>query len=231
MTGGLPETRDGRAPMTYKQNRQYSGGASDWKVARIIDAMIIGIDKEIDDPIVGRIPARAPLPLEQAARAVGLRLKKARQLQQEPEFRSALEACRATWELGSVAMALSIRDDPNNAPKERIRAAEFLRGPRPAAGVQVNVNQNNQTSADPHPAGYVILFGAAAANRRRQSMRKRSMHHRAAIRVILPAMSSANAGRPRLCGHRAGSKKPREHGVTRRRAQAGLLSQTPSRSS
>jgi hypothetical protein len=55
--------------------------------------------------------------MRQGARACGLRLKKARQLQLEPEFKAALEACRATWELGSVKTALSIRDNPDNTRK------------------------------------------------------------------------------------------------------------------
>jgi len=49
-------------------------------------------------------------------------------------------------------MALEIRDDRTARPKERIRAGEFLRGPKAAPGVTVNVSQVNATA----PAGYVI---------------------------------------------------------------------------
>ena len=67
-------------------------------------------------------------------------------------FRTATESYRATLEPGNLAMALEIRDDRTARPKERIRAGEFLRGPKAAPGVTVNVSQVNATA----PAGYVI---------------------------------------------------------------------------
>jgi hypothetical protein len=64
-------------------------------------------------------------------------------------------------EPGNIAMALSIRDDTAQPAKERIRAGEFLRGPKPLAnGVQVNVTQNN--SGQPQLAGYVIRLSDPA---------------------------------------------------------------------
>jgi hypothetical protein len=116
--------------------------------------MLCGIDEPIVDNVVGPISAHVPLSLEQAARFVGMRLRRARALRMTPEFcehmRMATANYRACLEPGNIAMALEIRDDRGNKAKDRIKAGEFLRGPREAsAGVQVNIN--NQATP-----GYII---------------------------------------------------------------------------
>lgn len=96
--------------------------------------------------------------------------KRARMLQQDAAFQSAfktaVEAYRATLEPGNLAMALEIRDDRLAKPKERIRAGEFLRGPKAAPGVTVNVQQNN---GQPQRAGYVINLGTPLGEIERES--------------------------------------------------------------
>ena len=69
----IPEIRGGgHLPMGAARNT-WGRHAIDWTTVRMIEAMIIGIDTEIDDPVVGLIPANEPLTLEQAARAVGMK--------------------------------------------------------------------------------------------------------------------------------------------------------------
>ena len=118
----LPELRDdGHLPILYRQNNQYSGGASAWKVTRLNDALTIGIDKEIDDPHIGLIPANVPLDSRQAARALGLSLKTARKIQLEPAFKTAfsaaIEIVRACAEPKNLMIAAEIRDDPEQPVK------------------------------------------------------------------------------------------------------------------
>jgi hypothetical protein len=125
-----------------------------YKTSRLIQSMLVGVYVEFDD-----FPPKTPLPLDVAAKAVGMRLRRARALQQDNTFISALkaatEAYRTSLEPGSIAMAVEIRDNRSNAPKERIKAAEFLRGPKAVPGVVINNNlqQNNMSHS---PAGYVI---------------------------------------------------------------------------
>lgn len=98
--------------------------------------------------------------VEVAARVTGMSVKRARRLQTDPNFvaalKSAVEAYRKTLEPGSIAMALSIRDDPTCTPKEQIKAAEFLYGPKAAPGVVINNNLQQNNNLDRYPAGYVI---------------------------------------------------------------------------
>jgi hypothetical protein len=73
-------------------------------------------------------------------------------------FDSVLAGYRASLSPGNIAVALRIRDDESVEPKARLKACEYLDGPRPLAnGVQVNVTQNN--SDQPRLAGYVIRLG------------------------------------------------------------------------
>jgi hypothetical protein len=57
-------------------------------------------------------------------------------------------------EPANLAAAAEIRDDKTMGPKARLQAIDRIRRPRPVAGVQVNVQQNNggQTTILP---GYV----------------------------------------------------------------------------
>lgn len=139
MTDFSSPLRDGaHLPSSYPKGKQYNRewvGISPWKAWKIIDRMILGIPKSIEDKVIGTIPAGRPLTLTQAARANGLLMKGVRRLAADADFqrafREAVEAYRATLEPGNIAMGLQIRDDPASTAKERIRAGEFLRGPRP----------------------------------------------------------------------------------------------------
>jgi hypothetical protein len=147
------ELRNGRLPMgparAGRNNR-----AVDWKTTRLIQAMVVGIAEPIEDNVCGLIPAGKPLSFREAARAIAMSVRRARALQQEPAFQSALktavEAYRACEE---PAMAASIRDDRLARSRDRLNAIETIRGPRPVPGVTVNVQQNN---GSPAPAGYVV---------------------------------------------------------------------------
>jgi len=135
--------------------------------------LVIGLETEVEvagarepkkDGIPGgysrkMLPANTPLSIEDAARASGVNLKKARALQLDPAFgeaiKSAVETRRQCLEPRVLAMAVEIMDDRSNPPKDRIRAGQCILGPKPVqGGVTVNVAQQN--NVDPHPAGYVI---------------------------------------------------------------------------
>ena len=58
----------------------------------MIDRMICGIDEPIEDKVCGVIPAHVPLTLEQAARSVSMRLKRARELRMTPDFCEAMNS-------------------------------------------------------------------------------------------------------------------------------------------
>jgi len=153
----LPQlTEDGRLPIKTTRGQQYSpGGVTDWKAQRLIDCMVIGVETEIDDKIVGLIEPNTPLPLEKATRACGLRLKRARALQQDPSFQkafaAAVETVRQCHEPKNIAIAAQIRDNPSARDRDRVNAIQCLRGPKAAPGVVVNVQQNGG-----QPAGYGI---------------------------------------------------------------------------
>jgi hypothetical protein len=128
---------------------------------------------------------RPPMSLEIAARFVGMRVTRARWLLTTPEFRSAfdtaIEAYRATLEPGNLAMALRIRDDATQRARDRLKAAEFLRGAKPAAAATVvSVTQNNTA---PAIAGYVLNLGVP--------MRE---HEKAIAGEIIDAPAPGNVG-------------------------------------
>jgi hypothetical protein len=120
----------------------------DWKSAKMMHAMLAGIEAPIEDNVVGTIPAGVPLRLEQAARAVGIRLRRARKLQMEPDFceemRKATANYRACLAPENIAVAREIRDDKLVKPKDRIKAMEFLQGPQPGrAGTTVTIQNTS----------------------------------------------------------------------------------------
>lgn len=141
----------------------YHGHVPAWKIWRYIDALVIGISEPVDDKIVGFIPANVALPMEQAARAVGVYLKKARALQLDPEFGEELDRAyelrRQCLKPRVLAVAVEIMEDRGQPAKARLQAGQCILGPKPSApSTIVNVQQNN---AGPAPCGYVVnLTGA-----------------------------------------------------------------------
>lgn len=162
MTDTLPKLYAGFLFHVWPAKGQYYGRIPAWKVWRYLDARVVGIAEEINDEIVGVIPAGVGLEPYQAGRAVGVYLKKVRELEIDPAFEKELERSRAehkkTFEPRVHKVAFEILENPTNKPKDRLEAGYMLLGPKPAPGVQVNIQQNN---ASPAPCGYVINLGEA----------------------------------------------------------------------
>jgi hypothetical protein len=160
----LPEIRAGRLPTGPRRSGKTKIG-TDLKTRELIHAMIVGLDHPIEDSAIGHIPAGVPLDVKQAARAVGMKVRRGRLLLEDPVFRAAfktaVEAYRESLEPGNLRVGLELRDNQLQPGKVRLRAAEFLRGPRPVQGVTVNVQQNN--GGAPTLPGYIIRLDGPAA--------------------------------------------------------------------
>jgi hypothetical protein len=130
--------------------------------AEIARLMVYGLPHE--ETILGKtIRPDWPLTLEQAAKFVGYRTKRARSyLDNLPEFsthrRQLLDGKRSAELPRSLATAIEIRDDPGeNLAADRtvrLKAIGVIEGREGNGGVVVNVNQqNNVATITP---GYVI---------------------------------------------------------------------------
>jgi hypothetical protein len=133
------------------------------EIARL---MVYGLPHE--ETILGKVVKPDwPLTLEQAAKFVGYRLKRARtHLDNLPEFsthrRELLDGKRSAELPRSLATAIEIRDDPgeNSAADRtvRLKAISVIEGNEGKGGVVVNVNQtSNVATITP---GYVIRLPA-----------------------------------------------------------------------
>ena len=154
----IPEIRGGgHLPMGAARNT-WGRHAIDWTTVRMIEAMIIGIDTEIDDPVVGLIPANEPLTLEQAARAVGMKPSRARRLWPEPAvqgaYETAIDAFRKSQDPKNMKVCIEIRD-PDEKARDRLKAIQVLEGAKPVA-VTAITNHYTQNNVAVAPAGYVI---------------------------------------------------------------------------
>ena len=134
----------------WKNNR-----ALDFKSHRLIQCMLVGAAAAVEDSWFGTIPAHVPLPVEHAARVVGMRVKRARRLQLDPSFRSALrtalDGLRESEEPANFAAALAIRDHKDSPPRLKLAAIDTLRGPAPVA-VRTRMNaKRQQDSQNEHP--------------------------------------------------------------------------------
>jgi hypothetical protein len=113
------------------------------------------------------IPADWPMSLEQAARFVGYRIRKARRLASTEEFirfrGSLLRGVRESEGPRNLATAIKIRDDKDDGSAAtktvQLKACTFIEGPPEKPGVGVNVNQ--QTNVAAISPGYVIRLPAA----------------------------------------------------------------------
>jgi hypothetical protein len=132
------------------------------EIARL---MVEGLPNE--ETILGsHVSAGWPLTLEQAARFMGYRLKRARNvLDANPAFNSyrskLLEARRRAEQPRNLVTAIAIRDDAGDATAAtktvRLKAAAFIEGnDKPG----VNVIVNNQTNIAAISPGYVIRLPA-----------------------------------------------------------------------
>jgi hypothetical protein len=135
-----------------------------------------------DETIDGKlVKADWPLTLEQAARFVGYRCRKARSyLDNLPEFsayrRELLEGRRKSEAPRNLATLIEIRDDPGEGfaadRTVRIKAVAAIEGRPDGASVTVNVNQ--QTNVAQIQPGYVIRLPALKADRDAPAIEQRS---------------------------------------------------------
>jgi hypothetical protein len=133
--------------------------------------MVYGLPHE--EVILGKtIKPDWPLTLEQAAKFVGYRLKRARtHLDNLPEFsthrRELLDGKRKAELARNLQTFIEIRDDPGEGfaadRTVRLKAAQAIEG-RPD-GTSVTVNVNNQTNIAAITPGYVIRLPALKADR------------------------------------------------------------------
>jgi hypothetical protein len=138
--------------------------------AAIARLMVFGLQAE--ETIDGKlVKADWPLTLEQAARFVGYRCKKARNyLDNLPEFstyrRQLLEGKRKAEAPRNLATLIEIRDDPGEGfaadRTVRIKAVAAIEGRPDGPNVTVNVNQ--QTNVAQIQPGYVIRLPALKAD-------------------------------------------------------------------
>jgi len=136
------------------------------EIARL---MVYGLPHE--ETILGKtIAPNWPLTLEQAAKFVGYRLKRARaHLDPNPTFRGfageLLQQRRKAEMARNLMTAIEIRDDPgeNSAADRtvRLKAISVIEGSESKSGVVVNVNQ--QTNVATITPGYVIRLPASRA--------------------------------------------------------------------
>lgn len=108
-----------------------------------------------------------PKTLEEAARQVGYKLRRARSyLADHPPFnacrRGLLKALRESEHGRNLATAIAIRDDEGDGSAAtktvQLKACAFIEGPPEKANVTVNVNQ--QTNVAAISPGYVIRLPA-----------------------------------------------------------------------
>jgi hypothetical protein len=152
-----------QVPITVERPRlapppsQFSELSEDYQI--IIGLMVHGLDEAGD--IGGRhIEAGVPLTLEEAAKAVGVRLRRAREIAVSEIFMAALNkevaALRNSERPKNLLVAKQIRDDEGDGSAAtktaRLKAIAAIEG-RENAGTTVNVQVNNQTAISP---GYVI---------------------------------------------------------------------------
>ncbi|MGB7973337.1 MAG: hypothetical protein WCF81_03075 [Roseiarcus sp.] len=136
--------------------------ADEEKIARL---MVYGLPA--DEIILGKlVKADWPLTLEQAAKFVGYRLKRARtHLDSLREFstlrRELLDGKRKAELARNLETLIQIRDDPGESLAAdrtvRIKAVQAIEGSDGKASVTVNVNQ--QTNVAAITPGYVIRLG------------------------------------------------------------------------
>lgn len=128
---------------------------------RIIALMIEGFEAEGHRLGGELIEPHVPLTLTQAARAVGQRLGRAREMMRDckafqTEFNRALAARRASEGPKNLLTAIEIRDErgDNTAADRtvRLKAIQSIEG-TDRSGVNVQVNVNSQTNVNP---GYII---------------------------------------------------------------------------
>src|ERR1700722_16812939 len=126
------------------------------------------IERQIAYRMVEGLPR--PLTLEEAARAEGYRLKRARQyLADLPAFNAyraqLLKARRENEAARNLHTAIQIRDDDGDGSAAirtvRLKACQFIEGAPDKASVVVNVNQTSNVISP----GYVIRLPASRSDR------------------------------------------------------------------
>jgi hypothetical protein len=136
--------------------------------AEIARLMVYGLPHE--ETILGKaVRPHWPLKIEEAAKFVGYRLKRARSyLNTKPEFRALLSELvrdvRKNEEARGIKTAIAIRDDEGDGSAAiktvRLKAIGVIEGRPDGASVTVNVSQ--QTNVANIQPGYVIRLPAGA---------------------------------------------------------------------
>jgi hypothetical protein len=148
----------------YKQRRAAGDVAFGERHKRLAELMMFGLDGP-SLRLPGVNPGR-PLSLEEAARALGVKLRNARQIFRTPGFQALYAELRNEVRTGATARALrkviELVDWQGEGraadAKICLEAAKTILG-EPEQGVSVNVQVNNQLGVAFRP-GYVICLPA-----------------------------------------------------------------------
>ena len=153
-------------PTAYKQRRAAGEVALTERDDRLADVMVYGLDAPDDrlpEVTVGR-----PLSLEEAATALGLRRRNARQIFATPAFRRMLNekiiALRTSAHPRMIRNMIDIANDPGEGTAAdrtvRLKASLAVLGEQAKdGGVTVNVGVQTNVAADIRP-GYVLDLSA-----------------------------------------------------------------------
>ncbi len=158
-------------------------------------ARLMAEGSEFDETVDGKpVAAGWPMTLAQAARLLGVPLRKARELADSPIFAAELDrllkARRASEKARNLNVAIEIRDDRGEGLAAdrtvRLKAISTIEGVE-NKGVTVNVNSNNQTlNVQP---GYIIRL-PAKRDAALEAPPMRTIDHEAADMVAVSARDS-----------------------------------------
>jgi hypothetical protein len=153
-------------PSLHKQRRAAGEVALTERDGRLAEIMVFGLDSPDDrlpDVAVGQ-----PLSLEDAATALGLRRRNARQIFETPAFRKILTAKIADLRVGAhprmIRNMIDIANDPGEGTAAdrtvRLKASMAVLGEQAKdGGVTVNVGVQANVAGDIRP-GYVLDLSA-----------------------------------------------------------------------
>jgi hypothetical protein len=158
-------------PSSYKRRRAAGEVALTERHGRLAELMVFGLDAP--DDRLPEVPAGQPLSLEDAATALGLRRRNARQIFETPAFRKMLTAKIADLRVGAyprmIRNMIDIANDPGEGTaadrRVRLKASQAVLGEQAKdGGVTVNVGVRTNVAADIRP-GYLLDLSAMYGRR------------------------------------------------------------------